>query len=117
MRASRIFALARTMRCASVGAALRKACAISSVVRPLRERRAERLVQRLLGKVEVAQQPDQRGEYATRLGAIDRIDRTARNFLRIRGRRRLLRRGFHRPTRSGLRAHPIIGYEVSTSQL
>ena len=34
MRASRILALARTMRCASVGACVRKACAISSVVRP-----------------------------------------------------------------------------------
>ena len=34
MRASRIFAFARTMRWASVGAPLRNACAISSVVRP-----------------------------------------------------------------------------------
>ena len=34
MRASRIFAFARTMRCASVGAGVRNACAISSVVRP-----------------------------------------------------------------------------------
>jgi hypothetical protein len=34
MRASRIFALARTIRCASVGGEVRKARAISSVVRP-----------------------------------------------------------------------------------
>jgi hypothetical protein len=34
MRASRILALARTMRWASVGAGVRKAWAISSVVRP-----------------------------------------------------------------------------------
>ena len=34
MRASRIFALARTMRCASVAGGVRKARAISSVVRP-----------------------------------------------------------------------------------
>ena len=34
MRASRILAFARTMRCASVGAGVRNACAISSVVRP-----------------------------------------------------------------------------------
>ena len=34
MRASRIFDFARTMRCASVGAGVRNACAISSVVRP-----------------------------------------------------------------------------------
>ena len=34
MRASRIFAFARTIRCASVGAGVRNACAICSVVRP-----------------------------------------------------------------------------------
>ena len=39
MRASRIFALARTMRWASVGGAVRKARAISSVVRPQTSRR------------------------------------------------------------------------------
>ena len=174
MRASRILALARTMRCASVGAALRNACAISSVVRPqtsrnvsatcasgrkrrmaagedepqpivldglavpwsglvddgihllgdilhrveprasayaidgleatgryqprarirrhavarpLLERRAEGVVQRLLGEVEVAEQPDQRGEDAARFGAIDGLGRGAHTLERIHARR------------------------------
>ena len=48
-------------------------------------RRGEGVVQRLLGEVEVAEQADQRGEDAARLGAVDRIDR-ARGRLRPRRR-------------------------------
>ena len=62
-----------------------------AVARPLLERRAESVVQRLLGEVEVAEQPDQRGEYAARFGAIDGVGRGARSFERIRVRRNLLR--------------------------
>ena len=171
MRASRIFVLARTMRCASVGGAVRKARAISSVVRPQTSRsvsaicasggsagwqqvkisrsrssstpssstsaasgglrleprgelderrvepgapahavdrleapgrdeprarirghavarpaldgRGERVVQRLLGEVEVAEQADQRGEDAARLGAVDGVEHLAHRFDRI----------------------------------
>jgi hypothetical protein len=36
------------------------------MARPLVERRSERFVQRLLGHVEVAEQPDQGGEAKTR---------------------------------------------------
>ena len=43
-----------------------------AVARPLLERRAERVVQRLFGEVEVAEKTDQRGEHAPRLGAVDR---------------------------------------------
>ena len=45
-----------------------------AVARPLLERGRERVVQRLLGEVEVAEQADQRGEHAARLGAIDLVD-------------------------------------------
>src|SRR5438270_601711 len=44
-----------------------------ALVRPLLERRAKRVVKRFLGDVEVAEQPDQRGEYAPRFGAIDAL--------------------------------------------
>ena len=46
-----------------------------AVARPLLERRPERVVQRFLGDVEVAEQADQRGEHAPRLGDIDGIHR------------------------------------------
>src|SRR5438045_812031 len=42
---------------------------------PLLERCAKSVVQRLLGEVEVAKQPDQRREYAARFGTIDGIGR------------------------------------------
>ena len=40
------------------------------------DRRGEGVVQRLLGEVEVAEQADQRGEDAARLGAVDGVDRS-----------------------------------------
>ena len=45
-----------------------------AVARPLLDRRREGVVQRLLGEVEVAEQADQRGEDAARLGAVDGVD-------------------------------------------
>ncbi len=42
-----------------------------AVAGPLLERCAKSIVQRLLGEVEVAQQPDQRGEDPSRFGPID----------------------------------------------
>ena len=42
-----------------------------AVARPLLERRGERVVQRLLGEIEVAEEADERGEHAPRLGAVD----------------------------------------------
>jgi hypothetical protein len=42
--------------------------------RPLLQSRAECVVQRFLGNVEVAEQADERREHAPRLGAIDRVD-------------------------------------------
>ena len=44
-----------------------------AIARPLLERRAESVVQRLFGEVEVAKQPNQRGEHAARFGTIDRV--------------------------------------------
>src|SRR4051794_20859153 len=41
---------------------------------PLFERRAERILQRLLGGVEIAEETDQRGEHAARLGAKDPLE-------------------------------------------
>ena len=58
-----------------------------AVARPLLERRAESIVQRLLGEIEVAEQPDQRGEDAARFGTIDRIGRGAHTLERIHVRR------------------------------
>ena len=49
-----------------------------AVARPLLHRRHERLVHRLLGAVEVAEQPDERGQDTARLGAIDRFDGRSR---------------------------------------
>ena len=43
----------------------------NAVARPLLERRSERVVQGLLGDVEVTQQTDQRGEHTARFGEID----------------------------------------------
>ena len=45
-----------------------------AVARPLLERGGEGVVQRLLGEVEVAEQADQGGEDAARVGAVDRVD-------------------------------------------
>ena len=44
-----------------------------AIARPLLERGAESVVQRLFGEVEVAEQADQRGEDAARLGAVDGV--------------------------------------------
>jgi hypothetical protein len=57
--------------------------------RPLLERRADGVVQRFFGELEVAQQADQRGEHAARLAAVDRLDvdrgtRTAKPFDKLR---------------------------------
>src|SRR5439155_884513 len=105
MRASRILFLARTIRWATVDAALRNARAISSVVRPQTsrnqpgpgihgdaiprpslQRRREGIVQRLLGEVEVAQQANEGGEHPARVGAVDGVYHLAgsirRPFLR-----------------------------------
>ena len=46
-----------------------------AVARPLLQRRPEGVVQRFLGDVEVAQQADQRGEHAARVGEVDGIHR------------------------------------------
>ena len=43
--------------------------------RPLLERRPERLVKRFLGDVEIAEQPDERREHASRLGTVDGVER------------------------------------------
>src|SRR5881394_1405524 len=43
----------------------------NAIAWPLLERRAERIGERLLGEIEIAQQAHQRREYAPRLGAID----------------------------------------------
>src|SRR5882762_9511063 len=48
-----------------------------AVARPLLERGPERVVQRLLGAIEVAEQADQRGQDAARLGAVDRVHELA----------------------------------------
>src|SRR5262245_20063218 len=45
--------------------------------RPLLDRGREGLVQRLLGELEAAEEADQRGEDAARLGAVDRVHRLA----------------------------------------
>ena len=45
-----------------------------AVARPLLDRGREGVVQRLLGQVEVAEEADQRGEDAARLGAVDGLD-------------------------------------------
>ena len=42
--------------------------------RPLLDRGRERLVHRLLGPVEIAEQPDQRGEHPAGFVAVDRLD-------------------------------------------
>src|SRR4030095_10478922 len=44
-----------------------------AVAWPLLERRAKGVVQRLLSEVEVAEKADQRGEDATRFGAVDGV--------------------------------------------
>ncbi len=48
-----------------------------AVARPLLERCPESIVQRLLGEIEVAEQPDQRGEDPSRFGTIDCLGRVA----------------------------------------
>ena len=53
--------------------------------RPLLERGAKSVVQRLLGEIEVAKQADQRREYAARFGAVDGVNSLAR----VLGRRRV----------------------------
>jgi len=45
-----------------------------ALARPLLERRAERFVQCFFGKVEVAEQANQRGEHGAGFGAINRLD-------------------------------------------
>ena len=45
-----------------------------AVNRPLLHRGRERLLKRLLGEIEVAEETDQGGENATRLGAVDRLE-------------------------------------------
>ena len=54
-----------------------------AVARPLLERGPERVVQRLLGAIEVAEQADQRGQDAARLGAVDRVHELAYVLSRI----------------------------------
>ena len=43
--------------------------------RPTLERRRERILKRLLGEIEVAEQADQGGQDAAGFGAVDRLDR------------------------------------------
>ena len=75
MRVDRLEAAGRNQPGARVGR--------HALARPLLDRRGERVVQRLLGEVEVAEQADQRGEDAARLGAVDRLDRLARAVDRV----------------------------------
>ena len=46
-------------------------------------RGGERVVQRLLGEIEIAEQADQGGEHAARLGAVDGVHRRPRLFDRV----------------------------------
>ena len=48
-----------------------------TVLRPTLDRRGEGVMQRLLGEVKVAEQADQGGENATRLGAVDGVYRVS----------------------------------------
>ena len=48
-----------------------------TVPRPTLDRRGEGVMQRLLGEVKVAEQADQGGENATRLGAVDGVYRVS----------------------------------------
>ena len=52
----------------------------NSALRPLLQRRGERVVQRLLGAIEVAEEADERGEHAAGLGAVDPLDRLPRRM-------------------------------------
>lgn len=54
-----------------------------AVARPLLQRRTKGIVQRFLGQIEVAEQADQRGENATRLGAVDGVHRFAHRCERV----------------------------------
>ena len=67
-----------------------------AVARPLLERRSESVVQRLLGEVEVAEQPDQRGEYAARFGTIDGVGHLTHVLGRFRAHWQLVAVTFHR---------------------
>ncbi len=49
-----------------------------AVARPRIERRRERVVHRFLGPIEIAEQSNQRGQHAARIGPVDRPDRVAR---------------------------------------
>ena len=49
-----------------------------AVPRPALDGRRERVVERLLREIEVAEQPDEGGEDAARVGAVDRVDRVPR---------------------------------------
>ena len=51
-----------------------------AIARPLLQRRPERVVQRLFGEIEVAEQADQRGEDVAGVGAVDSVRRVARMF-------------------------------------
>jgi primary-amine oxidase len=61
----------------------------------------EGLVQRLLGEVEVAEEPDQRREDAARLGPVDRLDPVARPRGRLGGHRGGVSRAYAASSRSG----------------
>jgi hypothetical protein len=67
----------------------------NAVERPLLERRAESVVQRRLGEVEVAKQPDQRCEYAARLGAVDGVSHLTHMLGRLRAYWQLVAVIFH----------------------
>jgi hypothetical protein len=49
-----------------------------AVARPLRQRRRERVLERLLGQVEVAEHPDQGGQDPARLGPVEALDLRSR---------------------------------------
>ncbi|MNC87358.1 hypothetical protein D3C83_30790 [compost metagenome] len=49
-----------------------------AIARPVLEGGTERLMQRFLGEIEIAEEPDQGGEDAPRLGPVDRVHRVAR---------------------------------------
>ena len=55
----------------------------NAVARPLLDRGRERVVHRLLGEIEIAEQADQGGEHAARLGAVDGVHRRPHLFDRV----------------------------------
>src|SRR4030095_8618605 len=78
-----------------------------AIARPLLHRGPERLVQGLLGEIEVAEQADQGGENATRLGTVNRVHDASYSFRRVLvhwGRHHMARRRFRQRAHFSRRA-------------